>query len=140
MHGYALGIAAGEGITGRQLQLLQAAAILHDVGINEAKRRFATVTPKLQEEQGAILAGRFLRQLNWDEDLIAEICFLVGNHHSYEVDGGPLLQIIFEADYLVNYQERLQREGVQQNQPSPEEIQKRFRTESGRRLFATMHP
>ncbi|MCL2498665.1 MAG: HD domain-containing protein [Symbiobacteriaceae bacterium] len=137
MHGYALGIAAGEGITGREMQLLQAAAILHDVGIGEAQRRFGEVNAKLQEQQGAILAGRFLRQLGWDEALIEEVVFLVGNHHSYQVDGGLLLQIIFDADYIVNYQERLERQ-PEGNHPSPQEMLQRFFTVSGKALFKEM--
>ena len=133
MHGYALAIAAGEGVKAKELTLLQAAAILHDVGISAAIRQHGESTRQLQEELGAIVAREILLALGWPESDTERVCFLIGNHHSYDVDGGILLQIIFEADYCVNFQEGSRPD------TSAEDMLKLFVTSAGKALFAAMH-
>lgn len=106
VYGYAKAIAAGETLGSQEQQVLEAAALLHDLGIHEALRRYghcqgprpggirAAHCPSYTDS--AWMAGKAEEQ----------VAFLVGHHHSYQtVGGGVPLQILFEADLLVNAEE-----------------------------------
>ena len=51
-------IADAEGITGDELAVLEAAAVLHDIGIAHCERTFGKCTGKMQEEYGPDIARR----------------------------------------------------------------------------------
>ncbi len=134
--GYAMAIAAGEGLSDDDRRILDAAAVLHDIGILPALARYGRSDGKVQEEMGPPEARAVLAGLGWTEDDIRQVEFLVGHHHSYGFEGGgPLLQILFEADFLVNIEE-----GAYPGQ-SPESIRDRFfRTSAGKAVFSDLYP
>ena len=106
VYGYAKAIAAGETLGSQEQQVLEAAALLHDIGIHEALRGYGHCQGPAQEELGPPIVRRILTQLGWPEKQREQVAFLVGHHHSYQtVGGGVPLQILFEADLLVNAEE-----------------------------------
>lgn len=133
--GYAMAIADGEGMDAADLHILEAAAVLHDIGILPAMAKYGNSGGKAQEELGPPEARKILRELGWAEEDILRVEFLIAHHHSYATEGGLLLQILFEADFLVNIDE-----GAFPGQ-SPADIRERFfHTTTGQRLFDELYP
>ncbi|HEY5467224.1 MAG TPA: HD domain-containing protein [Clostridia bacterium] len=133
--GYAMAIASGESIPAGDRRILEAAAVLHDVGILPAMAKYGHAHGHAQEEMGPPEARTILRGLGWGDDDILLVEYLVGHHHSYGTDGGPLLQILFEADFLVNIDE-----GAFPGQSPPSLRDRYFRTPSGIRIFNALYP
>jgi putative nucleotidyltransferase with HDIG domain len=88
----ALAIAAGEGFA--DLELLEAAALLHDIGLAHAEKRSD------HAQVGARVAARFLQaQRTFSEQENALIVGAVRDHNSIR-DLGPLATILRDADIL----------------------------------------
>lgn len=126
-------IGAGEGLSPDLLELTQAAAIVHDIGIRPAEEKYGSSAGKLQEKEGALPARQMALEAGFPAAEADRISYLVGHHHTYENIEGMDYQILVEADFLVNLYE----------QDAPEsEIrsaqQKIFRTETGKQILMTM--
>jgi len=103
---YAFSIAAQEGIEGDDLLTLQCAAVLHDIGIPNAIKVHGSSKGPYQEKEGALLVPGFLEKAGWPGDITDKGVWLVGSHHTYSKAGDDiLLQILMEADFLVNMSE-----------------------------------
>lgn len=71
-----------------ELEILTAAALVHDIGIRYAERLYCRSDGKLQEELRPPLAYEMLHKLGYDDSFIERVCFIVGHHHTYKgVDG-----------------------------------------------------
>jgi len=51
-----------------------AAAVLHDIGIQEAERKHGSSAGKYQEKEGPPIAERILRDLRFDETTVRHVC------------------------------------------------------------------
>jgi len=79
-----------------------AAALLHDIGIREAERKYGSSAGDLQEREGPPVARKILTGLDFDEAVIVEVCEIIASHHSPgEVDTDNF-RVIWDADWLVN--------------------------------------
>lgn len=130
---YARLIGRMEGLDEETQEILEAAAIVHDIGIHKAEEKYGRCTGKYQEIEGPGEAETLLSSLGWPENVISRVSYLVGHHHTYSNIDGADYQILVEADFLVNLHE----------ENTPPEIQREvygriFRTESGKKLFKTM--
>lgn len=126
--GYAEAIACGEGLCGRGLEILKAAAALHDIGIHEAERRYSSAAGPYQEKEGPPVARAILEGLGHDGDFIDRVCFLVGHHHTYSAVDGEDYQILIEADFLVNLEEDGLEKGAEAVKTA---VKKYFKTATG---------
>jgi uncharacterized protein len=92
----ALFIGAG---MGARLDILQAAAILHDIG-----RRYETTSQGqlCHAEKGAEMAAAILAELGMDADTTQEICHAIGSHRFRGTNIPTSLEarILFDADKL----------------------------------------
>ncbi len=133
VHAYAGLIGRMEHLPDALQETLEAAAIVHDIGIHPAEAKYGSSSGNLQELEGPPLVRELLQSLDWDPAQTERIAYLVGHHHTYTAIDGLDYQILVEADFLVNLQE---------NHTGPEEqasvYHKIFRTESGKQLFRTM--
>ena len=102
-------IAAGEGMEGEALEILEVAAILHDIGIHPSEEKYGDCNGKHQEEEGPAYARALLEQMDgYSKEFIDRVCFLIGHHHTYSSVDGADYQILIEADFLVNaYEDEL---------------------------------
>lgn len=91
-----------EGISGRELDILEAAAVLHDIGIHNAEMLHGSSDGKYQELEGPGVAADILSALGADNEFIGKVCNMVGRHHTYTGIDSLSLQILIEADFLVN--------------------------------------
>jgi len=83
-------------------RIVVAAALLHDIGIQEAERQHGSAAPEFQEREGPPIARRILEELDLDEKDIQHICGIVGSHHSARDTEGPEFDVVWDADWLVN--------------------------------------
>jgi HD superfamily phosphodiesterase len=79
-----------------------AAAILHDVGILEAERKYGSAAGKYQEIEGPPIAEEILKRHGITEEVIEHICKIIANHHSAKEIDTTEFRIIWDADWLVN--------------------------------------
>ena len=81
------------------------AAVLHDIGIHEAERKYSSSAGKYQEIEGPPIAENILKECGVDSTLTARVSFLVAHHHTYNMIDGLDFRILVEADLLVNLEE-----------------------------------
>jgi len=105
-YAYAVGIGQGEGLSEDDMLILSAAAILHDIGIPRAMELYGSAKGELQEKEGALLVPEMLSRAEAPDSITEQVAWLVGHHHTEELaKDSLLLQILMEADYLVNFAE-----------------------------------
>lgn len=86
--------------------MLHVTAILHDIGIHEAKRIYGTSAGPYQEKTGAEIARQILQRHEMPEKIMERICWLIAHHHTFKPIEGIDHQILLEADFLVNAYEK----------------------------------
>jgi len=84
--------------------VVEAAAILHDIGIGKAERKYGSSAGKYQEIEGPPIAKEILRRLEIASDPVEHICRIIANHHSARNIDTAEFRIIWDADWLVNLQ------------------------------------
>lgn len=113
VHSYSKLIAEGEGLDKRMIGLIEAAALVHDIGIKVAEAKYNSCAGHLQEQEGPSVACEMLTELGFDSDFIERISYLVGHHHHYNNIDGIDYQILVEADFLVNfYEDNMSKEAI----------------------------
>jgi HD-GYP domain len=134
VYGFAAAISGMESVTEKESTIISLAAPLHDIGIKEAERKYNSTAGQYQEIEGPPIAGQLLKNLGIDDNIIERVCFIVGNHHSYQKIDGLDFQIIVEADFLVNiFEEQMATEAIESIR------QKYFKTDHGVKLLNTMY-
>jgi uncharacterized protein len=127
---YAHLIGVGENIAKGEARILEAAAILHDIGILPCERKYGYCNGKLQEEEGPAFAKEILERNGYSKEETDRICYLIGHHHTYTDVDGIDYRILIEADFLVNaFEEFSSKEAILKMK------EKIFRTKSGKRLL-----
>lgn len=128
-------IGSAEGVDEQTMRILEAAALLHDIGIKPALAQYGYQNGKLQEELGPPEARLILKKLQFESELVERVCFLISKHHTYTGVDGLDYRILLEADYLVNLFE-FQQKGRDIYAASDRILQ----TETGIQLFRSMFP
>ena len=132
VHSLARLIGAAEGMNGEELLTLEAAAVVHDLGIKPAEEKYGNCSGKLQEQEGPAAAEPLLRKCGFSETVIQRVLWLVAHHHTYDSIDGLDYRILVEADFLVNlYEDGADSETVRSA------LDKVFGTETGIRLCRT---
>ena len=133
VYGFSRMIAEGEGLDARTRLTLEAAAIVHDVGIRVAREKYGRTDGPLQEKEGPAPARELLAAAGFDAELIERVCFLVARHHTIDQVDGLDYRILLEADLLVNlFEGGVSREAVLRG------LEQVFRTKTGTWLCKTM--
>lgn len=129
---YALAKLLGEmaGLDDAQRQILQAAAILHDIPIRYCKEHCGgDACQQNQQREAPRLVRSFLEQAGYAPEYFVPVLELVLQHHNYTAPRGRLLQLLIEADLIINCYE---------NRPQPEQqaqIRTLFETSCGKQLL-----
>lgn len=105
VYGFASCIARREGLSDDEILVVDISAILHDIGIKEAERKYNSSSGQYQEIEGPSVALNLLADLDIDKQILDRVCFIIGNHHSYKKIDGIDFQILVESDFLVNISE-----------------------------------
>ena len=128
-------IAHESGIDKETRLVIKIAALLHDIGIKEAERKYHSSASRYQEEEGPAVARTILEPYHLNAKTLDRICYIIGNHHTYTKIDGIDFQILVEADFIVNiYEDEMKPEVVRS-------IKNRiFKTEAGTKLVETLYP
>ena len=105
VYGLAQCIAGREGVPNDVLQTICTAAILHDIAIRHCEKKYGACGGKLQEKEGPAIARPILEKYTGDTAFIDRVLHIIAHHHSPNKIDGIDLQIVIEADYLVNADE-----------------------------------
>jgi HD superfamily phosphodiesterase len=114
-------------------EILEAAAIVHDIGIKVSLDKYGKSSGKLQEIEGPPFAEEMLRKLGYEDNVIRRVSYLVGHHHTYDNIEGLDYQILVEADFLVNLCEK-----DSDNETVKETYLNIFKTPSGKKICREM--
>ena len=120
-----------EGLDTEERRILQAAAIVHDLPIRLCKALYdgdASQTRQRQEAPG--LVRRFLLEAGYAPSDTVPVLELVLGHHDYERPRTKLLQLLMEADSLVNCYE------TPPTEAQTKQLERLFQSDTGKRLFA----
>jgi HD-GYP domain-containing protein (c-di-GMP phosphodiesterase class II) len=133
VHSYAKLIAENEDMDKKDLFILEAAALTHDIGIHVCEEKYGNCNGKLQEKEGPAIAEKLLQELGFTEDVSERVQYLIAHHHTYDKIDGMDYQILVEADFLVNIMEdNLSKEAASHAYHTI------FKTECGRQICRDM--
>lgn len=130
---FARTIGMGEGLDADTLLTLEAAAIVHDIGIHPSEEKYGDCIGKHQEEMGPEPARKMLAEIGFSTERCERVAYLVGHHHTYKGIDRADYQALVEADFLVNLFE----DGASPNGIRTAE-EKVFRTATGKYLLEAM--
>ncbi|HHV33007.1 HD domain-containing protein [Caproiciproducens sp. LBM24188] len=134
VHSFAVSIGQREHLDEKQMEILELAAILHDIGIRSSEEKYGSSAGKYQELEGPQVAGRMLLEAGIPSEITKRVCFLIGHHHTYTDIDGIDYQILIEADFLVNlYEEELGQEQARTV------MDKYFKTALGKEYLTAMY-
>ncbi|HEY9059496.1 MAG TPA: HD domain-containing protein [Pseudobacteroides sp.] len=134
VYGFAKTIAGNEAVSIENEKVIELAAILHDIGIKEAERKYNSSAGRYQEIEGPPIAECMLREMGIEKTVIDRVCYLIGNHHSYNKIEGIDFQILIEADFIVNIEE-----DSFDNQSIKSIKEKYFKTKTGNKILETIY-
>lgn len=86
-------------------EVLLASALLHDIGIRRSEELYGYNNGKTQEEYGPPVASELLESICFPPDKTRKVCEIIGNHHSPSRYPYVELEILKQADRIVNRQE-----------------------------------
>lgn len=130
MHSFAELIGVGEGLPDDAMKALEAAAILHDIGIHEGERLYGRNDGDIQQRLGPDIAKQIMEAVGGYDDVKDRVMYLIAHHHTYTDIDGKDLQILIEADFIVNLYE----DGASVNAVK-NAYDRIFVTESGKRIL-----
>lgn len=111
--------------------IVVAAAVLHDIGIHEAERKYNSSAGNYQEIEGPPIAEAILTKLDFDAERMDHIIKIVASHHSAKLIDTTEFRIIWDADWIVNMRD----EYVSKSRDEISGlIGKVFKTDAGKRL------
>jgi len=115
------------------LEIVLPCGYLHDIGIKNAELKYNSSAPKYQEIEGPPVAKEILTDLKCKEELIEEICDIIGHHHSPRENETTNFKCLYDADLIVNWID-----GVKEREVKKENVKNIFRlfyTETGKYLL-----
>lgn len=114
VHDFARMIGLAEGMSDEKLFVLEAAAILHDIGIHAAEAKYGNCNGKHQEELGPDEARKVLAAVgDFNDEQTERICWLIAHHHTYTEVTSEDHRILLEADFLVNsFEDNISADGI----------------------------
>ena len=83
-------------------EVLELAAVVHDIACPLCREKYGDTNGKHQELESPPLVEAFFKGLPVERPDVERVSWLVAHHHTYANIDGPDHQILLEADFLVN--------------------------------------
>jgi len=83
-------------------EVLEVAAVLHDIACPYCREKYGHAAGPLQEKEGMPMAHKLLAEFDLPADFVERVVWLVGHHHTITDVETAEHRILLEADYLVN--------------------------------------
>lgn len=109
------------------------AAYLHDIGAKEAELKYQSADATHQEQEGPPVARMILEKLDAAEELVSEVCDIIGHHHHPRDDETTNFKVVYDADLIANLEEKQKKASIDSAQLESM-IETGFLTDSGREL------
>ncbi len=119
-----------QAVEGGDAMIVAAAAILHDIGIHEAERKYGSAAGYLQETEGPSVARPILCKHVKDPTGVQHVLDIIAHHHNGRYDSKEF-HILRDADMIVNIGDEM--EGCSSDKIS-RVIDKSIVTAEGRRI------
>jgi HD superfamily phosphodiesterase len=116
---------------GGNMAVILAAAYLHDIGIHEAERKFNSTAAVYQEQEGPAIARSIMENLRASEELIEEVCDIIGHHHHPREEETLNFKVLYDADLIANIEDN-QKEKPSEPEKITKTINSSFFTENGK--------
>jgi HD superfamily phosphodiesterase len=113
------------------LSVILGASYLHDIGIHEAERKHGSTKAKYQEKEGPDIARSIMIKLGAKEELIEEVCDIIGHHHHPRTEETANFKVVYDSDLIANLEEKHKESPIDKDRLA-QIIDKSFLTESGR--------
>ncbi len=120
-----------QSVEGGDPLVIKAAAILHDIGIHEAEKKYGSTAGNYQEIEGPPIAEKILRSFELADEIIEHICRIIANHHSAKDIDTTEFRIVWDADWLVNIPDEF---GSKSKDELAKLIDKIFKTKTGHQI------
>ena len=113
-------------------------AIFHDIGIHECERKYNSTAGNLQEIESPPIAREILSNFSayLNNLQIEEICEIIAHHHSPGFSDSLNFQIMWDADWLVNFNDEL---NLTDNLQREKMIAKIFTTFTGKEIARSLY-
>lgn len=134
VYAFAKSIGELEALDDSDMEILELAAVLHDIGIRNSELKYSSSSGKYQELEGPPVAEKILAQAGVQPAVIERVLYLIAHHHTYTEISGMDYQILVEADFLVNLYE----DGLAEQQAQTV-LQKYFKTKAGKEYLTAMY-
>ncbi len=134
VYAYAKTIGQCEGLDAQTQEILEAAAIVHDIACPLCRVKYGNTNGKNQEIESPALVLEFLKDSGLSKKAIGRIAYLVGHHHTPSGADGMDYQILIEADYLVNADE-----GGHSKEKIQNAMRHIFKTQTGTLLLRSIY-
>lgn len=131
VYGYAKTIGESEEFDAGDLDTLEAAAVVHDIGIRPSLEKYGSDAGPHQEKEGPGPALDMLLSCGYNRPQAERIAWLVGHHHTWRGVEAADHQILLEADLLVNLEEH-------NTTRKESDAENRFRTKMGREIYRAL--
>ena len=115
------------------LAVVLCAAYLHDIGIKNAEEKYNSAAANYQEIEGPPVAKKLMEKLGAKQELMDEVCEIIGHHHHPKDDDSLNFKVLYDADMLTNMYECKERKGVDEA-VFLAKIDRLFLTQSGKLL------
>ncbi len=128
-----------QAVEGGDPVVITAAAILHDIGIHQAEKKYGSTAGKYQEIEGPPIATPILKNCGLPDEKIEHVCKIIANHHTArdaETVGAIEFRVIWDADWLVNIPDEC---GKMSRNKLKKFVEKIFRTNKGKQLAGEIH-
>jgi len=134
VYAFAKAIGEQENLDANIQEILETAALVHDIGIKISEEKYHSSAGNFQQIEGPTIAQKMLERLGYEESFIERICFLIAHHHTYTNIEGIDYQILIEADFLVNiFEEKISLEAAKGIK------EKYFKTKTGARFLEDLY-
>ncbi|HMK33913.1 MAG TPA: phosphohydrolase, partial [Desulfomonilaceae bacterium] len=99
----------------------------------QAELKYQSTDAVHQEQEGPGVARVILEKLDAAEELIAEVCDIIGHHHHPRDEETANFKVVYDADLIVNLEEKQKKESIVSGHLK-DVIETGFLTQSGREL------
>lgn len=134
VYGFAKTIGELEKLDPDTQEILEIAALTHDIGIKKSEEKYSSAAGHYQQIEGPPEAEKLLKQMNIEDKVIERVCWLIAHHHIYTDIDSIDYQILIEADFLVNGWEDEIEDAVMIHTRD-----KIFKTESGKAMLDSIY-
>ena len=134
VYGFAKAIGEMEGLDESTQEIIEIAALTHDIGIKNSEKKYNSSAGNYQQIEGPPEAKKLLERLGVESGIIDRVCWLIAHHHTYTDIQGIDYQILVEADFLVNfYEDNVSQDSIQSIRD------KIFKTLSGKMILNAIY-